>query len=546
MLKLLLAPFTILFRVLGINYGQLYAILKVKLAMDNRRSISFSSSKKEPKNQIITQIFLYAFLGVMFVFIMLQIQSVLLSYTIFFSVVMTMLALAIISEFTTLLFDVRDNSILASRPINHQTLAAAKIFHISIYMLIISLSISLAVIIYTLFKFGFLATLLLLSLLILTSFFVLFLTNIFYFVLSNLVNSQRMKDIVVYVQVAMAILLMGAYQLLPRVMDYYDVEHIGDVTLQWWHLLVPPVWMGASLDMITQGIYDLKHLVFLGFTIVIPVVSLILVLRVLSPRFNKASQQQEIHKKKKRTQVVQSKQGWAGWMTRIFTSNQQEAACFKMVWEMSGRERKYKQTVYPVFGYLLIFIAIYVFKGGDFSLETLQLSKRYLVFLYFPMLLLFSLITALNISESSKSSWFFRSMPLNSPGIILRAALKAVFVKYFLPTYFITSSFSLYIWGLNIIDDIVLAFVINLLVAILLQRSLVHDLPFTTEKTAGDMSGNFLKVMLLMISMGVTIGFHYGLTYVDYIVTIAIAPIVILVLILLKSYNKLKWSKIYS
>ncbi len=547
MLKLLLIPFRILFKALGVNEKQLHAILKVKLTMDNRRNMSFSNSNKTPKNQILTQIFLYGVFGLMFLFIMIAIPSALLGYTIFFAGIMITIAFAMISEFTVLLFDARDNSILASRPVNNETLATAKIFHIAIYMLRISLSMSLAIVIYTLIKFGITATLLLLGLLIFTSFFVLFLTNIFYFALSNLVNAQRMKDIVVYMQVAMAILFMAGYQLMPRMLDYYDMEQVGDMVLQWWHLLIPPVWMSASLDMLMQGNYDLQHLLFLLFAIIVPILSLVLVVKVLSPRFNQAVQHDEkIQKVKKRTEVNQSKSTWMAWLTRIFTSNKQEAACFEMVWKMSGRERKYKQSVYPMFGYLVIFIAIYSFKGTDISLESLQSSKRYLIYLYFPILLLFSLVTSLSASESTKSSWFFRAMPISSVGIVLRGALKAVLLKYFVPTFVVITAFVLYVWGVPILDDVFLALVFNILIAILLQRGLVHDLPFTTEKNANDMSENFLKVIALLISLGIAIAIHYGLTYLDYAVSFAMLPLLILLWFLLKDYRKMKWSRIYS
>lgn len=548
MLRLLLLPFKPLFKLLGVNYNQLYAILTAKLTMDNRRSISFSNNNpKTPKNQIFKQILVYAFLGAVLVLTMVQIQSPLLIYTIFFSVVMITVAIAMISEFTTLLFDNRDNAVLASRPVNNETLAMAKIFHIAIYMLMISLSISLAIIIFTLAKFGVAAMLMLVALLIFTAFFILFLTNIFYFALSNVVSAQRMKDIVVYMQVAMAILFMAAYQLMPRLMDYYDITHIGHMVLQWWHLLVPPVWMSAALDMLIQNSIDTKHIVFLGFAMAIPILSLVLVVKVLSPRFNKAVQQQENTKKRKKTtQITRHKQSWMGWLSRVFTPNIQEAACFEMVWKMSGRERKYKQTVYPVFGYILIFMLIYTFKGKEFSLDSLQAGNKYLIFLYFPALLAFSLIINLGFSDNKKSSWLFRAVPIHSVGIVLRGALKAVLFKYFMPVYVIIAAASIYIWGIKVIDDILLALITNVLMTSLYQRYFIYHLPFTTEKGANDMSSNFITGLLIMIGIVIAVGIHYALIHIHYAVAIAIAPLLVLLIVLLKTFNKMSWKNIRS
>ncbi len=547
MLKLLLAPFKVLFKILGVNYNQLYAILKVKLTMDNRRDISFSKSGSSTKSQIIIQTLSYVFLGLLFVLVMIGIPSTLLGYTIFFSMMMVMIAFAMISEFTTLLFDVRDNAILVSRPVNNETLAAAKVFHIAIYLLRISLSLAFGVIVYTLFKFGIAATLLFLVLLIFTSFFVLFLTNIFYFVLSNLVSSQRLKDIVVYMQVAMAVIFMGAYQFLPRLMDYYDVKHMGDMVLQWWQLFIPPVWISGTLDIVIHNTFDLMHIVFMIFAIAIPILSLILVVKVLSPRFNKAVQNEDrIQKSKKTVKKVEHKKGWIAALARMVTTNQQEAACFHAVWKMSGRERKYKQTAFPMFGYLFIFIAMYVFKSGEeISLTALRASSRYMVFLYFPMLLSYNLIVNLSFTEHKKSSWFFQTMPIDSVGIVLRGALKAVFLKYFSPVFLLLAVCCFYIWGEEIADDVLLALLINLMVMVLIQRTYVHALPFTIEKSANEMGSNLLRGLMLMVGIFVIFGILVGVSFIDYGSSVAIVLVGILLFVLFKGYDKMDWKRIY-
>ena len=547
MLKLFLFPFRIIFKLLGINYNQLYAILSIKLKMDNRRPLSFSSKKNDSNNQLLMQTIFYTILGGLLVSSVALFKSSLLSYTIFFSFLMVMMALAMITEYTNILFDTRDNAILLSRPINNQTLTLAKIFHIAIYMLEITMSLSLVLLIYTIIKYGAMVTLLLFLLLILTAFFTLFITNIFYFLLSSLVNIRKMKDIVVYFQIIMAIMFMGGYQLMPRIMDFYNIEKIGSMTLKWWYIFIPPTWMSGTLDILIAENYDLIHLILVIAAILIPVLCLIMVVKVLSPRFNKALQQDDKDTKvSKKFKITNNKQGLITVIASFLSSNKQEAVCFKMIWKMSSRERKFKQTVYPVFGYILIFIVMFAFKNNDFSLATLQAGKHYILFLYFPMLLSFSLMTNLCFSEDKKSSWFYRSAPIHSPGIILLGALKSMYIKYVVPTYFVLTAVCVYIWGLYILDDILLAFIINLFGVSLIYKIQVHDLPFTIEKNGSDMSNNFMKGLLIMFAIGFSCGLHYGLSYINYAVLIAIIPFTISLLYVFKSYNKINWNKIYS
>ncbi len=548
MLKLLLAPFKVLFNVLGVNYHQLYTILKVKLMMDNRKASSFSQSKsKSSKYQMLNSSIAYIIMGAIFVFFMVILPSSLLAYTVFFAMIMVMIAFAMISEFTTLLFDVRDNAILGSRPINNATLAAVKVFHIAIYLLQISLSVSLGVAIYTLVKFGVMATLLFLLLLVFNAFFVLFLTNIFYFLLSNLVTAQRLKDIVIYMQITMAVLFMGAYQLLPRLMEHYDIKNMGEMVLQWWQLCIPPVWISGTLDMVIHHTCDIKHIVFMIFAIVVPIICLVLVVKVLSPRFNKAVLNEEkITDNKKAVKQTINRKGLVAKLANIFSSNQQEAACFFTIWKMSGRERKYKQTAFPMFGYLFIFIAMYLFKSGEqISLSTLQESNRYMIFLYFPMILSYNLIYNLSFTEHPKSSWFFRAMPIKSAGIVLRAALKSIFIKYFLPTFILIASCCFYIWGVDIVDHIILAFLVNFMVMVLIQRNMVKTFPFTIEKGARDMGSNFLRGMLLMIGILCIFGIVYLLDFLSYAILIAAVLVAIINFFLLKGYDKIKLEQMH-
>lgn len=541
-----LLPFKGMIRAMGVDFEHLCSILKVKLMMDNRRSLSLSQKGKEAKNQLLLQTFLYAAMGMLVGFTIIQINSPLVSYTIFFSFIMVMIAMLMISEFTTILIDTRDNSILMPRPVGSRTIVMAKIIHIAIYLTHMSLSLSLFVIVLTIINYGVLASLLLIFLIILASLFTLFLTNIFYLGLMNVVNGQKLKDIIVYFQIAMAILFMGAYQLMPRMMD---LVNIADMTLpiNWWSYFIPPIWMSGTMESFIYGSYDLSHFTFIASSILLPILSLFFVIRVLAPKFNRALGQLDVAGSKKVKVKTENKDQnkFLNKVSLLFTRTTEEAAAFKMVWLMSGRERKYKQTVFPSFGYILIFSLMFVFKSKDaFNMVALAESQKYILFIYTTIFVAFSISLQLSYSDESKSSWFYRSLPLSTPGQILLGAFKSVMVKYYIPTITIIGGFCLYIWGIQVLDDIIFGALSIFLVTSLLFSWQNPQFPFSVERTTQDMGGNFVKGMLLMLSALFLGGINYGLSFIPYSLFVAIPIQIILLYFNLRNYRKISWAKI--
>src|ERR1700712_4454030 len=64
--------------------------------------------------------------------------------TYYFIVFMVFMAITLISDFTTVLIDTRDQFILLPRPVNDRTIAVSRILHISIYVLRLALLQGLA------------------------------------------------------------------------------------------------------------------------------------------------------------------------------------------------------------------------------------------------------------------------------------------------------------------------------------------------------------------------------------------------------------------
>jgi len=125
------------FRLLGVDYEKFRILLWVKLTVDNRqeKSVVQRKSKKEMSNSMLRVTIIYAFMGIFLGVMLLGIKSVFTSMIFVFSMVMVMTAVALISDFTSVLLDTTDNAILLPRPIDSRTMAMARITHIVIYIL---------------------------------------------------------------------------------------------------------------------------------------------------------------------------------------------------------------------------------------------------------------------------------------------------------------------------------------------------------------------------------------------------------------------------
>lgn len=535
------------FTIMGVNYHQLECILRVKLTMDNRRGLSTSAKKKDSSNQLLLQSFIYAVVGIFMGTIINSINHTFTAYTFVFAMIMLMIAMLMISEFSVVLIDTRDNAILLPRPINSRTMTMAKLLHIAIYLLHMSLSLSIAPLIFTILGYGYFAGIVFLLLVFLATLFTLFLTNLFYLGLMRFVSGEKLKDIMVYFQIGMAIIFMGAYQLLPRLIEMNDLFN-AQMKVEWYTYLIPPSWFAGAITGLTSSVYSLENIFFLIFALVVPLLSLWLIIKYLSPKFSqRLSQMDAVAAKPEKVKAHKTgRPRYSDKLAQLLTQSTVERTSFKMIWKMSGRERKFKQTAFPAFGYVFVFIAITVVKGfGDEDqLVNLLASKRYLLFVYFILFAAFAVSMNIIYSDEPKSSWFFSSMPVSKPGDILSGTIKAVMAKYIWPLYGIIGGLILYFWSYQALPDLLYA-----LISITVMTSFVtvmqsKALPFSKERLSQDSGNNFVKGILMMLSAGVLGLTHWGLTYIPYGVIVGLPIMLGFQYLSFRYIKRIKWKQI--
>jgi len=187
-----LDAFKRVFIAFGIDYVVLRKILQIKLTMDQRRVPTiFNGIKKKEGNNFLKSLGLYAFYGLILIPFILLGENYMFQISLVFGMIMFILMTTMISDFSTVLLDVRDKNILGIKPISKRTLSTAKTLHVIIYMSFITAAFVAIPVVVSLINQGILFTLLLLVELIFVSLFIVVVTALVYLFILRFFDGER-------------------------------------------------------------------------------------------------------------------------------------------------------------------------------------------------------------------------------------------------------------------------------------------------------------------------------------------------------------------
>lgn len=274
------------FIIFGIDYDVMRKILKIKLTMDQRRmpTIFNGSATKKEGNHFLKSLGIYAFYGLALIPFILLGNNYMFQMGLVFGIIMFILMTSMISDFSSVLLDVRDKSIIAAKPISQRTISAAKIVHVMIYMFLLTgafVAIPFAV---GLFKQGILFSLLFLTEIILTGLFIVVLTALIYLFILRFFNGERLRDIINYVQILLSISILVGYQVLIRSFEFvhFDITY----SFSWWHLFIPAIWYGGPFELLLNQNFSSYIILLSILALCIPIISIFIYSRLM-PSFER-------------------------------------------------------------------------------------------------------------------------------------------------------------------------------------------------------------------------------------------------------------------
>jgi len=525
---------------LGVDYPQFEILIRTKLTMDFRSSPTAFQTSGRKKHTFLYQLLTYSLFGLLFGVAAFSIGDLILSLTIFFTVIMVSLTMTLITEFTTVLFDQRDNSILLPRPINHRTLLLLRLVHIQFYTGFIALALSLATGIIVAVKYKGITVMIYFIAVGLSTWMTLIFTTLIYLMISKVVNGERFKDLISYTQIVIAIIIFGSYQLIPRLMDGAVLKNVS-MSVHWWTYFFPPAWFAAlvKLSLFTPG--TTPFLLVSSLAVVIPITGAVFLVRFLSKGFGNIlaeGSSESVTPQNRRTLNTRL----TNRINKFFCISEIEKAGWNFAVATTRRDRKFKQSVYPYFGIMIVF-AVVILKPDLTNLAVSLQEKSEFSKYFFIVICGFSGSTAilqLPYTDTPEAAWIYRALPLKEHGHLLTGAVKAILLRFFVPIYLLILIPSILLWGSSVFPQIVLSGLGNVLIVLIVILFQKMELPFTQLREMQQKGTNSLIAILSMILMFLIAGFVYLTSFLSGWITFLICGSVAGLIVLMFRYIRKK------
>jgi len=504
-------------------------ILYIKLLMDGRRAPTvFGSGQKQPdsmnKNQFIRSLWVYLLMGVILIPFIVMKSNYLFQMGMIFGIVMFLVITSLISDFSSVLLDIRDRNIIGVRPVDRKTLSMAKTLHILIYMICLTGALcGPALLISVVVQGPMFFLLFFISLIFIDTISIIF-TTFIYFLILKYFDGEKLKDIINYIQIVLAMVVMVSYQLIGRMFSviYLHIEFVPS----WWQYFVIPIWFAAPFQILQKAEINSYLLTYTAMAVVIPLVSIYIYIKKI-PMFEKYLLKMGNNSVKRKKIKKQSE----GVLLRFFCRSREERIFFRFAKNMMNNERQFKLKVYPSLGFSLIFPFIFIIQRAvDSGFYELAKGRTYL-FIYFCGMMLPTLIMLMGCSENYKAAWIYKVMPIKNLKQVFHGTMKAFMVRLFVPLYVMEAIIFILIYGIRIIPDILVAFVASMIYSILCFIFMEKSLPFSRQFDSTQQS-NVGMSMLLLLVLGIMGGIHFAITYIRFGVLIYLAVLVITFIIL--------------
>lgn len=532
-----------------VDFDKLTIIAQTKIMMDRRRSPATwkRSQKKEHKNPLLFTLIMYGFLGMLIGSLVFYLNSLLMCMILLHSYVLFMMAMTLITDFSSVLLDTADNQIILPKPVNSRTLFLSRVVHILVYLLQFMIAIAAAPIIFTFIKYGLITGLVTLLTMLLTVTFAVFVTYLLYTFILRFGNEQKIKDIIGYFQVFMTVFFAVGYQVIPRFIDFDNSDF--SFNLHWYSYLLAPVWMGMTTEAVHDSNYNHIHLLMIACTVIIPILTTWLMIKFFAPSFSRklAALNNNTETVKTVKAGTKSKTALSSKLASIFCSSKTETAGFEKVWKITGRDKSFKVQFYPSLAYLLVFAFIFVFKSGKNVAEIwkqLPTTNSFLWFVYLPLMSISSSLNIIPFNENFGAAWIYQAVPLEKPGAIISGMVKALLVKFFIPVYLILFAFAFYVWGPVIIDDFAFGLFNNVLIFVIMANLIDHYFPFSQQANIKQQTGKFVRVLVQLVLVAILIGLHYLALNIYWLPAALIPVSAAATFLLLKRIQDLPWLKI--
>ncbi len=515
-----LAP---LWRRLGADPRALQLILDAKLKIGERTMNVMGKPQQKAGDYAWLMYFVMSLFGVILAAVYFLLDDKGTAVGVVYLITSVYLGFLLVTEMSENMFDLRDLTIILSRPVSDTTFSLSRALHILVFAakfaLLMLVPLGVALLFLASVWLALLYTFLSVLLVIIT----VTMTLGLYLTLLRRVPTARLRQVLSYFQIGLSILFFVGYQI-PNFLNIMDIE-VGQFTLvgTWWGFLWPALWLGGLWDVAVSG-FGNSLSIAQGMLGVLAAAGGVWYYLNQSEGYGEhlmalhlSGSEPEVE-----TRVVGTapERRWStafrDWFSRRVTRPGVERASFAFNWSMMLRDLKFRQQVYP--GLVLLPVAALFFVLRHF-LESDNGSAPFsqtiiLSVLYFFALLTVSPLAGARTSDAFRAAWVMQTTPLRETGALFYGQLMAVIGQFFLPIGLIVYLALLIVAGPGTLDDILLSAAVVLMASALFQLT-ERTLPFSLERAPGNFHaiGPMMLVVILSSLAGLA---HWALTFLPY------------------------------
>lgn len=516
-----------LFIKMGIDFDQMIVLLSLKLTMDSRRINTNFKVNQAIKPQTGTYI-AYLFLGVFGCAILFIGSDLYIKVSLFLSYVSVMMTMVMITDFSNVMLDIKERTILNTKPISSKVISVTKTIHILNYMIIYTALLSLPSIIFLCIQSGILILPFLLLSLILIDILIVFVTSILYIVVLSSFDGEKLKDIITFFQIMMSIITMVGFQVFNNTFQLINLKMVLIPRL--YHLLMPPMWFASWF--IKENTFILWSLRI--FAILIPISLFIVYIKYLSKKFERHLVKLEENGEKINRNNINRKRKIRKKLGTLFTKTKTEKTGFLFALVMITKDRKLKAMILPsiAMGVCIPLLFVIRSKYSDFSMK----NPHMWVYLTIFSCSVFSRI--LLKSEYFKGAWVYNVFPIDNYFEFVKGVQKAFLLKYVSAALTIVFSILTFMQGIECFLDLLCVLPLLLILVridsyVCADKMTFSEDPANIHTEKGEMIGQSIA---FMSGLGVLVLIHLVAKKIPFGVTI-LTVIYILIAYILWNFN---------
>ncbi|HCS10296.1 MAG TPA: hypothetical protein DIV40_02460 [Clostridiales bacterium] len=493
----ILDSFKNIFEKFGIDYKLLRIILKTKLTLDMRRAPAINTNNRKKKDEEQTSVFkgyiLHMLFGVMLAFFIYFIKDEMIRMMYFSGAFFFMTTMYLISDFSFVLLDTKDKSILLTKPLDSRTVSLSKVLHILIYMIRLNTFIAGPSLVALVMSNGLLVIPIFILEILLMDLIIFLVTAFIYLLVLKFFDGELLRNIINIIQILLTILVTIGYQIAIRMIDFSSLQNMK-YSFNITHYLNPILWFGAPFEIIYNGGQSYLY-IFTALILIVPVGTFMYYLS-LSKKMESLLLKLEGEGKER-----PSKHRFEKLVGLILNRNKISKQSFHFSNAMFRSDRSLKLKIYPALssGILLPILMIFNMKIGGQEFEATGYEYLYL---YFNLLMFSSIYNLTYYSSAWKGSYVLVSSGFKNVKELYTGLMKSMAYRFFIPLLILNVVIYTIIFKNRFVVDCVILLLISIVIMPIIGKIYFKGFPFSKPIDESNQKDSFDKFLLSLAIAG--------------------------------------------